>query len=50
MLKEYLDKDEKARYKSSPFPLVSKFKYELYAALPMITEELEQAKKKYKGK
>ena len=50
ILKEYFDKDEKVEYESSQFLLDSKFEYELYMALPMTTEELEQDKKKYKGK
>lgn len=50
ILNEYFDKDEKVQYKSSPFPLDSKFKYELYVAVPMIAEELEHAERKYKGK
>ena len=44
------DKDEKVKYESSPFPLDSKFEYELYAALPKFEDELEKSKKKYNGK
>ena len=37
------------KYESSPFPLHSKFEYELYAALPISEKELEKAENKYKG-
>ena len=50
ILDEYFDKDKKVKYGSSPFPLDSKFAYELYSALPMTPEELEEAEKKHKGK
>ena len=44
------DEDEKVKYESSPFPLDSKFEYELYTALPMSEDELETIEKKYNGK
>ena len=50
VLNDYFDKNEKVKYESSPFPLDSKFEYELYAALPMSEDELEKAEKKYNGK
>ena len=50
VLNEYFETDEKVKYESSPFPLDSKFKYELYTSLPMSEEESTQAEKKYKGK
>ena len=50
ILDEYFDKDEKVKYESSPFPLDSKFEYELYSALLMSKEELTKAENKYKGK
>lgn len=34
-MNDYFDKYEKGKYESSPFPLESKFEYELYAAVPM---------------
>ena len=49
-MNDYFDKNEKVKYESSPFPLDSKFEYELYAALPMSEDELEKVEKKYNGK
>ena len=50
MMNDYFDKDEKVKYESSPFPLDSKFEYELFVALPMSEDELEKSEKKYNGK
>ena len=50
ILNDYFDKNEKVKYESSPFPLDSKFEYELYEALPASEDELEKAEKKYNGK
>ena len=47
ILNDYFDKYEKVKYESNPFPLDSKFGYELYVALPMSEDELEKAEKKY---
>ena len=44
ILNEYFDKDEKVKYASSPFPLDSKFKYELYSALTMTDKKLVKQK------
>jgi len=38
------------KYESSPFPLDSKFEYEIFSALPMTDEELAQTEMKYKGR
>ena len=45
ILNDYFDKYEKVKYESNPFPLDSKFGYELYVALPMSKDELEKAGK-----
>ena len=44
-MNNYFDKYEKLKYESNPFPLDSKFGYELYVALPMSADELEKAGK-----
>ena len=45
IMDDSFDKDEKVKYESSPFPLDSKFEYELYAALLMSEDELGKVEK-----
>ena len=45
IMNDSFDKDEKVKYESSPFPLDSKFEYELYVALLMSEDELEKVEK-----
>ena len=47
--KDIIDKDEKPKFQSAPFPLNPKFEVELFQANPMDEKQIASIKIKYKG-
>ena len=47
--KDIINKNEKLKFQSTPFPLNPKFEVELFQVNPMDEKEIKSMKNKYKG-